>query len=266
MHSPHRLSRREFVGQLSLAAAAAVTLPRGLRAAASPAGKKVGVALLGLGNYAESQLATALQVTQACRLVGAISGTPAKLDAWKTKFNLSADNLYGYDQLERVADNPEIDVVYVVTPPGTHRDFVVRAAKAGKHVICEKPMAPTVRECEEMIAACRGAGKKLSIGYRLEFEPHHIEMERVAQGFGAAKMTGAFGFHMRDGRPWRVQKALAGGGSLWDLGVYVIQAACRAAGDKLPVAVTAQNGPNTRPEMFNEVEESIRWTMEFADG
>lgn len=250
-----------------------MVLPRGLRGAAgAPAaagGKKLGVALLGLGSYAQHQLATALQVTQHCRLAGAISGTPAKLEAWQAKYALPARSVYSYENFDRIADNPDVDIVYVVTPPSTHRGFVERAAKAGKHVICEKPMATNVEDCDAMIAACRRAGKKLSIGYRLEFEPHHIELERLARdpAFGPfTQMRGGFGFRMGDGRPWRLVKELAGGGPLPDVGVYVIQAGCRAAGDVAPVAVTARELPKTRPETFSEVEETITWTMEFAGG
>jgi len=269
MNTSYRPSRREFVGQLSLAAAATLALPRGLRAAGG-GGKKLGVALLGLGGYAGGQLAPALQRTEFCRLSGLISGTPSKLASWREKYGVPEKSCYSYENLERIADDPDIDIVYVVTPPGTHKDFTIRAAKAGKHVICEKPMAPTVRECEEMIAACKAAGRKLSIGYRLEFEPHHNEMERLAldSSFGPfVKMEGGFGFRVGDnGHGWRLNKALAAGGPLPDVGVYVIQAACRGAGNKLPVAVTAREHPKTRPALFAEVEETIEWTMEFANG
>lgn len=268
MNSTYRPSRREFVGQLSLAAAAALALPRGLRGAA-PGGKKLGIALLGLGGYAGGQLAPALLRTEFCRLTGLISGTPSKFASWREKYNVPEKNCYTYDQLERIADNPDIDIVYVVTPPSTHKDFTIRAAKAGKHVICEKPMAPTVKDCEEMIAACKAAGRQLSIGYRLEFEPHHNLMEQMALDTKTGpftKMEGRFGFRMGNQRAWRVEKALAAGGPLPDLGVYVIQAACRGAGNKLPVAVTARELPKTRPDFFIDVEEAIEWTMEFANG
>lgn len=268
MNSSYRPSRREFVGQLSLAAAATLALPRGLRAA-SGGRKKLGVALLGLGGYSSGQLAPALQRTEFCQLTGLISGTPSKLESWREKYGVAEKSCYSYDDMERIADDPAIDIVYVVTPPGTHKDFTIRAAKAGKHVICEKPMAPTVKECEEMIAACKAAGRKLSIGYRLEFEPHHNEMERLALDprFGPfTKMEGGFGFRVGSNRGWRLDKELAAGGPLPDVGVYVIQAACRGAGNKLPVAVTARELPKTRPELFAEVEETIEWTMEFPGG
>jgi glucose-fructose oxidoreductase len=268
MKTPHRLSRRQFVGQLSLATAAALTLPRGLRAADSAAPeKKLGIAILGLGGYAGGQIAPKLQLTKLCRLTGLISGTPSKLQSWGSKYNIPEKNRYSYEDLEHVADNPEIDIVYVITPPGTHRDFVVRLAKTGKHVICENPMAPTVAECDEMIAAMKAAGKQLSIGYRLHFEPHHQEMDRLVAepGFGPmTKMKGGFGFHL-NGQQWRIDKKLAGGGPLPDVGVYVLQAARRAA-RAWPIAVTAQEQPKKRPDFFTEVEETITFKLEYPGG
>ncbi|HWA87127.1 MAG TPA: Gfo/Idh/MocA family oxidoreductase, partial [Opitutus sp.] len=265
MKTPVSLSRREFIGQASLAAAAALALPRRLRGAASE--KKLGVAVLGLGNYATHEVAPALEVAKYCRLAGVITGTPSKGAAWRKRYDLPEASVYSYETMARVADNPDIDIVYIVTPPGTHRDFVVAMAKAGKHVISEKPLAPTVAECDEMIAACKAAGKKFSVGYRLEFEPHHIEMVRLARdpSFGPfTKMRGGFGFHM-SGRQWRIDKKLAGGGPLPDVGIYVLQAARRAAG-AWPVAVTAHELPKTRPDFFNEVEEAIEWTAEYPGG
>lgn len=264
------LTRRRFIGQLSLATAAALSLPRSLRAAAqAAAGPKLGIAFAGLGSYATHQLAPAIAETEHLRITGVITGTAAKGEQWRRKYGLPAGSVYSYETLDRVADNPEIDIVYVVTPPGTHRDLVVRAAKAGKHVICEKPMATNVADCEAMIAACRDAGKQLGIGYRLHYEPHHQVLDRLAADsqFGPfKKMKGGFGFRMPGGRPWRLNKKLAGGGPLPDVGIYVIQAARRGAGGVWPVAVTAKEHPKTRPEVFTEVEETITWTMEFPGG
>ncbi len=263
--NPTPVTRREFLTRLSIAAAAAAW-PRRLRAAA-PAREKLGIALLGLGSYATHQVAPAFRDTRFCRLAGVVTGTPGKGEYWRRKYDLPAASVYSYETMDRIADNPDIDIIYVITPPGTHRDFVVRAARTGKHIICEKPMAVSVAECDEMIAACRRAGRKLSIGYRLQFEPHHIAMEKFARdpATGPARtMRGAHGFYL-GARVWRVDKKLAGGGPLPDVGIYVIQAACRAAG-AAPLAVTAHEEPKTRPELFRDVEEAMRWTMEFPGG
>jgi glucose-fructose oxidoreductase len=270
------ISRRTFVGQLSLSAAAALMLPSYLRAESESEPKKLGVALVGLGSYAGGQLAPALKLTKHCRLMGVVTGERGKGLQWAKRYGFPEKNVYGYDTMHQMADNPDIDIVYVVTPNSLHAEHTIAAAKAGKHVMCEKPMAISVAECDAMIAACKQAGKKLSIGYRLHFDPYHRELMQLAKDptFGPfQRMTGRFGFTMGH-KVWRAEKKLAGGGPLMDLGIYVIQNACMAAGGVTtgggplvaPVAVTAQEGPKTRPEIFADVEQSIHWTLEFADG
>jgi glucose-fructose oxidoreductase len=145
---------------------------------------------------------------------------------------------------------------------------VVAAAGAKKHVICEKPMAVSVAECDAMLTACRANNVKLSIGYRLQFEPHYDELKRHARELDwgmFTRMSGGFSFVMKEPQ-WRAERKLAGGGPLMDLGIYPIQAACMAAGGAAPVAVTAGERPKQRPEFFRDVEEGIEWTMEFAGG
>lgn len=256
--------------RLTWGAAGALTLAKlGSHALAADAagGRKLGVALVGLGSYATGQLGPALRQTKLCRLAGVVTGTPEKAARWAREFALPERSLYNYDTLPRIAENPDIDIIYIVTPPGLHAEHTIRAAQTGKHVICEKPMAISVAQCDAMIAACREAGVKFSIGYRLHFQPLHQEVKRLARDrdFGAfTRMEGGFGFHMM-GHPWRLTQALGGGGPLMDVGIYVIQSACMAAG-AAPIAVTAHEEPKQRPELFDEVEETIRFTLEFPDG
>ena len=268
-----QVSRRTFLGQLSAAAALAMA-PRESRALDSPPpAKKFGVALVGLGTYSTDRLAPALRDTKHCRLTGVVTGSRSKGEKWARDYGFPEDNIYGYETMERMAGNPDIDFVYVVTPNGLHAEHCIAAAKAGKHVICEKPMANTVAECDAIIAACHAAGVRLTVGYRLHYEPHHAELARLAREkvFGAfTRMKGENGFEMgtedAHSDAWRVSKKLAGGGPLMDMGVYVIQAVCMAKVEAAPVAVTAKFGPVTRPKLFSEVEESVTWTMEYADG
>jgi glucose-fructose oxidoreductase len=259
------VSRRRFLGQLSAAGALAFA-PRSLRAAAG--GKKLGIALVGLGNYSAGQLGPALKITEHCQLAGVVTGSREKGQKWAAEYGFPETSIYGYDTMARMADNPAIDIVYVVTPNGLHAEHSIAAARAGKHVICEKPMANTVAECDAIMAACTKAGVRLGIGYRLHYDPFHEELRRLVrtQEFGPfLKMSGGFGFTMT--RPqWRAQKQLAGGGPLMDLGVYVIQETFMAAGDVPAVAITARELPKARPEFFVDVEETIEWTMEFANG
>src|SRR5262245_699626 len=136
-----RHTRREFI-RTSAIAAATVPLSGALTStvrAAEP-DRKIGFALCGLGSLSTNQIAPALQKTKNCRLAGIITGTPAKAEQWKARYNIPDKNIYNYDTMSRLADNPDIDVVYVVTPNALHADHTIKAAKAGKHVLCEKPM------------------------------------------------------------------------------------------------------------------------------
>jgi len=266
-HPATPITRRKFVGQLT-AGAAVFALAARVRAESAPAEKKLGVALVGLGSYAGGQLAPALRLTKNCRLAGVVTGNPTKGASWAKKYDFPEKNIYSYDTMARIADNPDIDIVYVVTPNALHAQQVIAAAKAGKHVISEKPFTTSVADAEAAIAACRAAKVKLSIGYRLHFDPYHEELRRHAreQDFGAfTKVTGGFSFMMGT-KVWRADKKLSGGGPIMDLGIYFIQGACMAANGVAPVAVTAKTGPITRPDIFTDVEETMNWTMEFAGG
>jgi glucose-fructose oxidoreductase len=276
MKKPHPqapVSRRRFLGQMS-AAAAFIMAPRGARALEAPqAGKKLGVALVGLGSYSTNQLGPALLKTEHCQLTGVVTGSRSKGRKWAREYGFPEKNIFSYDTIAQMAGNPDIDVVYVVTPNGLHAEHVIAAAKAGKHVITEKPMANNVADCDAMIAACRDAGVRLMVGYRLHYEPHTAELVRLAREktFGPfMRIQSDNGFSIDpDARPdnmWRLNRKLAGGGPLMDMGVYVIQAVCMAKVEASPVAVTAKFGAVTMPKVFSEVEESITWTAEYADG
>ena len=264
-------TRRDFLKTASLglgaAALATPTLSPLAPTHAQARGRTLGVALVGLGNYATNQLAPALQHTRQCRLAGIVTGTPAKADTWSEKYSIPRTHIYNYETFDRIADNDDIDIVYVVLPNAMHAEYTIRAAQAGKHVISEKPMGISVSECEAMIAACNAAGVKLSIGYRLHFEPHNREAMRLGQDqvFGAVKVIeSSFGFRIGNPNQWRLDKELSGGGALMDVGIYAIQAARYVTGEE-PVAVTAQ-AFTTDPVMFKEVHETIFWQLEFPGG
>lgn len=228
--------------------------------------EKLGIALVGLGKYSEGQLGPALQETQYCYLAGVVTGTPAKSEKWKKRYNIPGNNIYNYRDFDAIKDNPDIDIVYIVLPNAMHAEYTIRAARAGKHVICEKPMAVTIADCDKMIDACNAAGKMLSIGYRLHFEPYNKEMMRLGRekSFGSIKkITADHGMSSTDG--WRLSKDLAGGGPLMDLGVYCVQGARYSTGLE-PIAVQAKFGPVKDRGTFKEVEESISWQLEFQGG
>ena len=266
------LSRRTFVRTMTLGAAilgsgASGALAAEVAEATKGGERKLGVALMGLGLYSRGELGPALRKTKLCRFAGVITGSRDKGLHWSRTYGFPERNIWSYDTMHEMAGNPDIDIVYVVTPNGLHAEHVAKAAAAGKHVICEKPMASTVAECDAMISACQRANVRLSIGLRLQFDPNHIELDRLARekDFGTlTHLTGEHSWIFRE-RAWRVEKKLSGGGPLMDVGIYVIQAACRAAMAQ-PVAITARELPKERPELFNEVEETIEWTMEFPGG
>src|SRR5690606_10697893 len=143
--------------------------------------KKLGIALVGLGQYSANQLAPALKETKNCYLAGIVTGTPSKIDDWKKKYDIPDKNVYNYQNFDQIANNKDIDIVYVVLPVSMHREFTIRAAKAKKHVICEKPMAMNAVEAQEMIDACKANGVQLAIGYRLHFEPFNKRVMELGQ-------------------------------------------------------------------------------------
>ena len=228
--------------------------------------EKLGIALVGLGYYSTDVLAPALQETQHCQLTGIVTGTPAKEKIWQEKYGIKPENTYNYDNFEEIANNDEIDVIYVVLPNSMHAEYTIRAAKAGKHVICEKPMATSVEECRAMIKACEDNNRRLSIGYRMQFEPHTQEVMRLGQEkvFGPVRMVNAgAGYKESRADHWKLDKEM-GGGAMMDMGVYALQAARYVTGEE-PSLVTAQTFVH-RPELFTEVDETTMFQLAFPSG
>ncbi len=227
---------------------------------------KLGVALVGLGNYAEGQLAPALLQTEHCYLAGIVTGTPAKAIAWKEKYHIPAKNIYNYNNYSAIKDNADIDIIYVVLPNSMHADFTIRGFEAGKHVICEKPMAVTVAECDAMLAAAKKAGKQLSVGYRLHYDPYHLDMMRMGtqKEYGAIKKIVTEFLQPSTKGEWRLNKQLAGGGPIMDLGIYCLQAVMYITGME-PVAVSAQTFAVSDKEKFAGIEETLHWQMHMPD-
>lgn len=275
------LSRRSFLQKFGIGAGA-LTLPFISQAkilSSGYTGKKLRVALIGLGTYA-NLMAEGLRESQYCELAGIVTGTPEKAKKWKEKYRIPDTNIYDYENFDDIAKNKDIDLVYITMPNGLHKEYTIRAAKAGKHVITEKPMAINAKECEEMIAACDKAGVYLAVGYRLHFEPTHIEIKRLGQEkvFGQVRMIEASlgyktfdlndtdaAFDINQRKEWHVRKAISGGGPLINLGIYAVQA-CRYVLGEEPVSVTAQFGPVHNKKRFAQVEETIMWQMEFPSG
>jgi predicted dehydrogenase len=225
------------------------------------------VAIMGLGSYG-TRVAGAMQSCTKAKLVGAISGTPKKLTDWQDSFSIPAKNCYNYQTYQQIKNNPDIDAVYITTPNGLHHDMVLAIAKAGKHVICEKPMALNAKQGQAMVDACKAAGVKLLVGYRMHFEPHTLEVIRMRKAGDFGKILffqGLCGFKIGDPKQWRLNKELAGGGSLMDIGIYAINGSRYMTGED-PIWVTAQE-TKTDPVKFKEgVDETIQFQFGFPSG
>ncbi|GAB2834884.1 Gfo/Idh/MocA family protein [Ferruginibacter profundus] len=225
------------------------------------------VAIMGLGSYG-TRVADAIQSCTKVKLVGAISGTPSKLTAWQSKYTIPEKNCYNYENFDAIKDNPDIDAVYIITPNALHKDQAIRVAKAGKHVICEKPMALNAKEGEAMIAACKKANVQLLVGYRMHFEPKTLEVIRMRNAGDMGKVLffqGLCGFRIGDPTQWRLNKELAGGGSMMDIGIYAVNGSRYMVGEE-PVWVTAQE-TKTDPVKFKDgVDETIQFQLGFPGG
>ncbi len=260
-------TRRDFIKKGTAGLITALAAPAIWSCANSNENNKerLGIAFVGLGYYSTDILAPSIQMCKNTYLAGIVTGTPSKAETWKAKYNLKDQNIYNYENFDEIANNNEIDIVYVVLPNSMHKEYTIRAAKAGKHVICEKPMAVTADDCREMIAACNENNVKLSIGYRMHYEPHTQEIMRLAKDkdFGDIRQitTGA-AFNMTNTNHWKARKELAGG-AMMDMGVYPLQAARYSTGEE-PVSVSAQTF-QIRPEKF-EADEVTSFQLQFPSG
>ncbi|MDQ3439445.1 MAG: Gfo/Idh/MocA family oxidoreductase [Planctomycetota bacterium] len=269
------ISRRNFIhgAAAGVLASSAVAQLAAAQTAPAAGGKKIGYALVGLGNLTVRQILPALKETKLSKCTALVSGDPEKAKKLGKEFGIDeTKGIYNYENYDTIKDNPDVDVIYVCLPNGMHAEYTVRGAKAGKHILCEKPMANTVAECQQMIDACRAAKKKLMIAYRLRYEPINnaaIQMVRD-KIMGAPRMINAeAGFNMpvQDPKnlPWRLNKKLAGGGALLDIGIYALNATRYLAGEE-PTEVNAMSFTPENDPRFVEVEDAITWQLKYPSG
>jgi predicted dehydrogenase len=266
-------TRRHFLQKMTASALGFSLLPRMLLNNSFPAtepryeGPPLRVAIMGLGGYG-SRVAEAMLTCKKAKLVGLISGTPEKIKAWQSKYNIPAKNCYDYGNFDAIKNNPDIDAVYVITPNGLHHDQVIRVARAGKHVICEKPMAVNAKEGAEMVEACKRANVRLLVGYRMHFEPHTLEIIRLRKAGEFGKIMffqGLSGFTIGDPNQWRLNKKLSGGGSMMDIGIYSINGARYMTGEE-PTWVTAEETKTDIVKFREGVDETIQFQLGFPSG
>jgi predicted dehydrogenase len=259
------LNRR---GLMLAAGSALAASTMGAPAFAAAPERKIGYAVVGLGGYGLGIIIPQFKNCQHSQLVALVSGDPAKARRVAAEYGVPERNIYNYQNYDSIRDNPDIDVVYVCLPVSMHAEYTIRGAKAGKHVMCEKPMALSSKECEAMIAACRQAGKKLMIGYRCHFEPNNLEAIRRARAGEIGKLRyfrSEHGFVAGNPSAWRLKKAMSGGGSLMDIGIYALNASRYMTGEE-PVSVYATERTDRSDPRFREVEDMIEFELEFPSG
>ena len=230
-------------------------------------GKKIGYCIVGLGRISMNQFMPGVKISKDSKIVALVSGHRDKAERIADEYGVPHNAIYSYQNYGSIHDNAAIDAVYIALPNGMHAEYTIRAAKAGKHVLCEKPMANSVKECEQMIAACKQADRKLMIAYRCQYEPTNLKaIELLRQGYAGKLqiMSSANGFNIHAGE-WRLNKKMAGGGPLVDVGIYSIQAMRYLTGEE-PTLSRRILSVIDHDGRFNEVEENVVWTFHFPSG
>lgn len=232
--------------------------------------KRLGWAIVGLGTFAIGQVIPGFSNARHSRITAFVSGNADKARTLGSRYGV--DGLYNYDNFDEIAGDPAIDCVYIVLPVGLHAEYTIRALEAGKHVLCEKPMASTSQEAEAMIAAAEYAQRKLGVAYRVHFEPNNLHvLDQVRNGaLGNMRYISAdHGFSANPEFPphkWRLEKVLGGGGSMWDIGVYGVNTSLMMLpGDRVTEVSAAYSTPQGDPR-FTQVEGAIDYRLRMASG
>jgi predicted dehydrogenase len=230
--------------------------------------KPVGYAVIGLGGFAQRAILPGFRHSKKAKLVALVSGDRSKAKRLATKFG--AEAFYSYEELPACFSHPQVEAVYIATNNGSHAGYAVQAANAGKHVLCEKPMANSVEECRQMVQACRACDLRLMIAYRKYFEPASIELKKLIRSGRLGRLKyihSAFGIVIRTRGQvgsWHLDPKLSGGGSLPDVGVYCVNTIRWLVGEE-PLQVSAYQWA-THPETFTQVDENISFRLDFPHG
>jgi predicted dehydrogenase len=233
-----------------------------------PMHERVGVAIVGVGRISVNEMLPAFAQSKHAKVVALVSGDRAKALKVAHQYDIPESAVLDYKNYDKLAAMPEVQAVYIALPNSMHAEYTIRAARAGKHVLCEKPMANSVAECQQMIDACRKAGKKLMIAYRSQYEPLDRALVKMIRDkkLGALKeFISVNSQNMGDPQHWRLKRALAGGGALPDVGLYCLNAARFLSGEE-PVEVTGNVWSTPGDARFREVEESCQFVLRFPSG
>ena len=230
--------------------------------------QRVGFAIVGLGHLSLNQILPAFGKSKFAKPVALVSGNRAKALEVAREYGIASSAIYDYSDFEKLQSNKQVQVVYIVLPNSMHAEFTVRAAKIKKHVLCEKPMATSVADCERMIAACRDAQRLLMIAYRSQYEPLDRTALKMARSGDLGKLRQFVASNVQnqgDPSQWRLKKAMAGGGALVDVGIYCLNAARFLSGEEPSSVLATMVQPKDDPR-FTEVEESISFLLNFPSG
>jgi len=258
------MDRRQFTTTSALALAA-TRLPSFAQAPAST--KPVGYAAVGLGSISDIFM-RACANSQTAKIAALVTGHPAEKGAkYAAMYGIPKSSIYTYEQYERLADNKEVDAVYIGLPNSMHCEYTVRAARIGKHVLCEKPMAISSAECRTMIQECRAAKVKLMIAYRMHYDPTWRQAMQIIDSGGIGDIQSFQGgfFNQQPAGTWRLSRKLGGGGSVLDLGIYPLNAIRHLTREE-PGSYTAIVSTRDFSGRFAEVEQSVEWTMKLPSG
>jgi glucose-fructose oxidoreductase len=225
-----------------------------------PTNGKVRYAIVGLGHISQVAVLPAFKSARNSELFALVSGDPKKLKSLGKKYGL--EHLYSYDDYGRALSN--VDAVYLAVPNHLHREYAVRAAAAGVHVLCEKPMAVTAEDCHAMIHAARQNRVKLMIAYRLHFEAGNLRAIALAHSgrLGELRLFASeFSQNVDDSNVRVTESASRGGGPLYDMGVYCINAARYLfRSEPVEVSALAASKPESR---FARTEEMVSAVLRF---
>jgi predicted dehydrogenase len=275
LNSEFHFERRTFVK--GLAAVTALQSAPYFASAVPRETEKLGLAIVGLGGYATGCIAPEISSCSHVKLAGVVTGSKEKGVEWSKQYQFTKDAIYGYDEIDSIAEDDRIDLVHIALPNSMHAEFAIKCARAGKHVMVEKPMAISSDECERMILAAKESDVLLGVNYRLQWEPHHVKASEITTSeiFGQAS-SGNYEFSWGYARglqgpnkdkikKWLLDPRMAGGGALFDTGVYPIQAACYLSG-RTPSSVRGMSS-KVHPDIFPDgIEETMSYELLFDDG
>ena len=233
-----------------------------------PQSRRVGYAIVGLGKLSAEELIPAARTSEHAYVAALVTGEPDKGEAFARAFDLTGDDVYSYEQFEALAGREDVAAVYIVLPNSMHREYVERAAKMGKHVLCEKPLGMSAPDAQAMVDACRAAGVLLMTAYRCQYTPEHWAAREAVQGgrLGTVRVIESVHTQVEDDPTvWRLRAALAGGGPLPDIGLYSLNIIRFVLGQE-PQWVFADLHQPEGDERFAEVEERVAWMMGFPGG